>query len=126
MPIVDEGFNVLIKMDLVKTYNSLHLARRDAQINEGITNCCVLVIDDKPQAVSVENNFVEIQVFYFPVSVHSRTELFPFGLRNEKCTWIEFWVIRFSLLNIHKMVFMGEVRPFFVVVHTGVHIAPSN
>jgi hypothetical protein len=24
------------------------------------------------------------------------------------------------------MVFMGEVRPFFVVINTGVHVAPSD
>jgi hypothetical protein len=42
------------------------------------------------------------------------------------CTWIVIWVPGFSLLKIHKMVFVSKVRPFFVVVHTCVHVAPGD
>ena len=58
--------------------------------------------------------------------MHSRAELFPFRLRNMKCAWIVICIPGFSLLKIHKMVFVGEVRPFFVVVHTCVHVAPGD
>jgi len=58
--IVHEYFNVLFEMIFVETNNFLQLTWRNAQVHKGVTNRSILIVDDKPLAISVQHNFVKI------------------------------------------------------------------
>ena len=118
---VNQYFNVLILHTLMESHLIISKPRRDDKINILCANRCILEIDDKPRSKPVEDNFVEVRFFGFPISFHSRRKILPFVVRNEESTWIIVGVIWPSLLCVHYNVWLREPRTVLVVLNDLLH-----
>ena len=91
--------------------------RRDNQVDILGTLSCILKVDDEPRSKPIEDDFIEVLFFGFPIPFHSRRKILPFVVRNKQGTRVVVWVIWPPLLSIHDDVWLGKPRPILVIRH---------
>ena len=81
--VVHQRLDVFLQVILMKSCDSLALARWNHQINELVARGSILVKYCEPVSKSIENNFVEVFRFYLPEALHSWSEGIPLRLWNK-------------------------------------------
>ena len=110
----------------METNNSVGLSWRNTQVQMFVANVCILEVNYEPLAESIKDYLVEVFLFDFPVTMHSRSELVPFRFRNKYSAWVIIRVGGWSFLFIFDMFFLSKPGSILVLFDNCVHIAPSN
>ena len=118
-----QSFNILLQMSFVESDNLLHLAGRDTQINQLVTNGGILVVNDEPVAKAIEHNFVKVFALDLPITNHTGCQNIVLRFWNVHRTWIVIGMVGPSLLIIHHVLFLGPPGPVFIGFNHCVHVS---